>query len=125
MNFDREAKRITKIFKKWRPILGLNEWDIKLHFIETIDEEDADLEAWATVSFEYIRADLHFCLLKTVLNNDEDLENLVVHEMCHVLLKEMQAWATCTCDVFDMRREERVATMFERALINARKAFKV
>ncbi len=123
MNFAKEASRITKLFKKWRPILGLNEWDIKLHFIETIDEEDADLEAWATVSWEYIRADLYFCLLKTGLHNDEDLESLVVHELCHVLLKELQDFKKCECN-FNMQHEERVATYFERALINAYKVKK-
>ncbi len=118
--FLQECKRITRIWNKWRPILGLSEWDIKLHFYEDVDEEDPDVEAWAHASFEYIRADLHFIIPKTITQTLDELEEIVVHEACHIVVKELQDWNTCGCkDQFDMKREERVVTMLSRAFIRA------
>ncbi len=117
--FLQECRRITKVWNKWRPVLGLSEWDVKLHFYKDVDEEDLDVEAWAHASWEYIRGDLHFIVPKTVTQTLDELEEIVVHEGSHIILKEMQSWATCDCDKFDMRHEERVCTMFSRALIRA------
>ncbi len=118
-DFRKECNRISKIWKTWQPILGLSEWDVKLHFYTDVDEEDPDVEAWAHASWEYIRADLHFIIPKTLGQTDSELEEIVVHEACHVLVKELQDWSTCDCDKFDMKKEERVVTHMCRAFIRA------
>ncbi len=117
--FLQECRRITKVWNKWRPILGLAEWDTKLHFYQEVDEEDPDVEAWAHASWEYIRGDLHFIIPKTITQTLDELEEIVVHEACHIVVKELQSWSTCDCDKFDMKHEERVVTQLSRSFIRA------
>ena len=110
--------KLKRIWKKWTPILGLQQFDVVLHFAEGLDEEDPDLEGYVHVSWEYMRADVQFFPAKLRNKSEEYLNCVVVHEACHILLKELQDLKHCNCEIH-MQHEERVATMLERAFIRA------
>lgn len=118
--------RIQKAYRKWRDMLYLYGWKLYLHYHRTSSDFDdatpAEVTARAcgccSVSWEYTDAAIHFNLERVheLDYDDEDIEELVVHELMHCLLNEMREWQ----DVDSENRiahEERVATHFQRALM--------
>lgn len=110
-----EAK-VEKLFKKWRPLLGLSAWDIRrLYFDGPYLQPDGDVStgsyACCSVSWPYMQATMHFGVDAMGDLDDRDLEVVVVHELAHILVNEMRE------DGID--HEERVTTTVAWALVRA------
>lgn len=91
--YDDTIAYIDKLFDKWKLILHLDYWDIRVHY----DQPGAhywkqfDFEAMMTIEpqWEYLTADVH---VNVELTNDADsfkIERTVVHELLHALVNEM------------------------------------
>lgn len=124
--FKAQRKRVRALWAKWREVLGLYAWDVSLNYyrgpFELDGEVSFDASASAKVNWEYQRATLSFNLVCVMDMSDAALEEMVVHECTHILVREMrQDWA-CSDSVLTMPHEERVTTLLSRALIEARRA---
>lgn len=113
-DFAAQQRRIMPLVKKWKLRLGLNLWDIDSEFYRGPFEREGEwfTGAMAVVRWEYMDATLMFDLVSVTDLSDADVEKMVVHELMHVILKELQH----TTDDF-MKHEERVATMLAQAFV--------
>lgn len=89
------GERIRSFFAKWRPILGLEEWDVSLtfdpgEFVMADGEPSRGAIASTSVSWEYRHADIHWNSHLAALEDDEALERIVVHEAMHILLNGLR-----------------------------------
>ncbi len=94
----------------WKDRLSLWGWEMGI-FVEHEDVDDFD-DAPAYVDclhWEYLKANLHFNgdLLRAA--PDEYVKQIVLHEMLHIVLAEME------CEM--PKHEERVVTLLERVLM--------
>lgn len=128
--YNTQKARIRILFKRWRSLLGLSGWQINHNFFDDtgyFQDKDASLNgesapgclAFTTVSWEYLEASIFWNLPSILPLTDPELEDVLVHECTHILLKEMQAWKSCDCP-HDMRHEERVCTTIARAFVQTK-----
>ena len=75
-----QARLIKDYVKKWVPIIGLQHWDIKVRFYYL---KDTTRYASATTLPQYNELVLDFNLTKVKEFDEEGLEKLVLHELCH------------------------------------------
>ena len=82
-------KKLTAFLVKWKRQLWLGQWTV-----DTVWEWDGldDLPASATCScdWRYMIATITFDLIKCSDLDDDRLENLVVHELFHMVVNEMR-----------------------------------
>lgn len=114
-DFKQQRKRIRKLFKTWIYPLGLSWWriDIIYHRRRKGFLHDSNRQTFARVfaDWRYMRAQIDVCVpAAQVLENDE-LENAVVHELAHILVREAGDPDGVT------HHEERVCTTLARAFI--------
>jgi hypothetical protein len=122
---DMNKTSIKKLFKKWIKPLGLDLWDVNVVLYDSTDEYAVDCPG---APQEGVRMGLMFCYadwqyrLGTIgvnmevvdLISEELLEQHIVHELCHLLLNEMQRYD------YDPMHEERVATDLAKAFMRVR-----
>lgn len=120
MDAKAERKRIRGIAKKWRLPLGLDEWRLTTEFVDGAlivdDELRPDVAGCANVKWEYRQATLKFNLQQTARFDDDELEEMYVHEAMHILLNEMREY-----EPGRMGCEERVASSLSFAFMRLRK----
>lgn len=77
----RLQQRIQRHFDYWRPILGLEGWNIVLDF------EEKKLKGYCIASPKYLEAKLGFNLsrIRREVKGPAALEELVLHEMVHIV----------------------------------------
>ena len=114
--FEVQKERFRSLVETWKSRLGLHVWDFEMDWqrgpFEVNGEMTAGIAGAAIVRWEYVDATLKFNLESCATLSDEEAESLVVHELMHVFLKELQ-------HVTDdwLKHEERVAAMLERAFM--------
>lgn len=104
-----------KSYRRWRPLLGLEAWDITLEFYDD-RYEDYESAARTTVRWEYASATVQFYVPACL---GHDIDELVVHELCHVIVNEMRDDSSGALIHDTVMHEERVCTMLTRALLRA------
>lgn len=117
--FNKQKARAAKIFKHWSWMLGLNTWQkVTLEYwreplspragespYHPLAMPDADcLARW-----EYKTAHMRIDLTNAEHMKDDELETVIVHELCHCLVNEMRA----TGDKY--AHEEHVVTSLAQA----------
>ena len=106
---DLESK-VGEFVSYWKDRLGLWSWELGV-FVENEDVSEFDgVPAYVDcLMWEYLKASLHFNgdLLRAA--PDEYVKQIVLHEMLHILLAEME------CEM--PKHEERVVTLPERVLM--------
>jgi hypothetical protein len=111
-------EKLDKYFRWWINRLGLRWWKIDLRwankksesaFMDNNDGTFAMMECWA--DWKYMKADITVNLYELAKRNDsdEELEEMVVHELQHILLNEMREKG--------IEHEERVAMTLQRAFL--------
>lgn len=85
-DFENEMARIRKFYDKWAGILGLGYYSIERIYERERWDEDHDTAARTTGSWQYRLAHIRFFLPATRENDDEQLEHIVLHEICHIFL---------------------------------------
>jgi Fe-S cluster biosynthesis and repair protein YggX len=106
-------KKIQEIFEKWSYLLGLRWWDVSL----TLSKEKTDFlkdngetvlaRTWA--DWRYMKATILINYREIKLLDPEEIEKIIVHELCHVLVNEMREG--------DITHEERVVTTLTNAFL--------
>lgn len=119
-----QKARVERLINWWGEELGIRAcWKVDYQFIREHARDEPDCVMETTVRWQYAHAT--FCVYLPVVEeqDDEDLENAVVHEYMHLLLNEMRAlrdksdpltsvlWEEERC------REEHAATTLARAFI--------
>ena len=116
--------RIQAIADEWILCLGLQWWHISFYYHgdsgayrDSSVDIPAESKAYTSASWAYLDAAIHYNLSGLSGYDDAHLEEVVLHELMHVMVHEMRAVAACDCDTLDMRHEERVCTILQRAFV--------
>jgi hypothetical protein len=111
--------RIEQLFDYWRERMGLKWWSLVVHFVRDTGEFRVDGErkpetvACCEADWRYLKASLSFNMLACADLADGELEYVVVHELCHVLVNETRG-----PDLMAYKgHEERVTTTIAKAFI--------
>jgi hypothetical protein len=115
-----QKDRIIALSDKWLKPLGLGWWDIRLTFqrsgyMEPKQNTRDRSVAKCDCDWRYGHAEITFNMPLVAEQNDDDMENIVVHELMHVFLNEMR-WARQDGQD-DIDHEERVASTLTKALL--------
>lgn len=113
--------RIEKLRDYWEPRLGLRWWTITFGYVRDASEFRVDDEprpeaaGSCAADWRYLHAYIEFNMHKIFMQEmtDEELENVVVHELCHVLVNETRGPDLKAY----MGHEERVTTTLAKAFI--------
>lgn len=113
----KEKARIKRIGLPWRERLNLEPWHLTWRFkLATHDDHSRGSVAEANVDWAYMRATLTFWLVETKPLSDDELEEVIVHELSHVLVNFMRHKRNVCTQV-----EERLCTELSRAFLETRK----
>ncbi len=123
--YNKLKRNLEKIRFKWQTCMGLRWWSIKFIFdrvpSDTTRPDGYFCQASTVVRWEYLSATITFNMPLLVECKDKHLEEIVVHELCHVLVNEMRQWAEDEIPVGKkdegMKHEERVVTCMTSAFI--------
>lgn len=84
-----ERKRTKAVLTKWRDILGLHKDRFHYEFHRMPCAEDSRAVADITASWEYRNHYVNTYLPQSIGLDDTELEECLVHELCHVLLSPL------------------------------------
>jgi len=128
--FNDQRRRLRRVVKAWIDSLGLGGWLLHLSYDRTgeafndevIDNGHIRLvnDAKTTVKWEYQEASISFNVPEFVDYDDDRLEFIVVHELCHLLVNEMRSDHEGERAHGKLLHEERVCTQLARAFIATR-----
>jgi hypothetical protein len=124
--FERQKTRVKRYVAKWHGLVGLEDWRVRYDYDRTGDamptghvRDGYAVLAHTDVNWPFRRARITFnvaAVADITEDEDDDLEEQVVHEMCHVLLDELAEGDTRK-DAHD--HLERSTTTLARAFITA------
>ena len=116
MKKHKNERLFSKYVEEWCKKIWIGWWIIDVVYYSNKEflknesyEVSKETVAICHTSWEYLDASIHVnsTLLKSVA--EEDIENIVVHELMHILLNEMREPG--------IAHEERVATLLARSFI--------
>ncbi len=81
--------KVRSYFKKWILILGLRYWQCDLEY-RRIPFEEKNVIARCYCKWQYRQLTLEISLLELRDWDNEKIEKMVIHELCHALVNEMQ-----------------------------------
>lgn len=114
----RTSKAVHFLFQHWTSIMGLRWWEeVRVQTYNTrndMPEEQrvSGASAFASVQWEYKTATCGFCLELLMGFTPVELERVVVHELCHLLVNAMRDY-----DKLGIKIEELVVTNLTQAFI--------
>jgi len=109
---------VGRLMKKWIDICSLHDWDIDSIYQAEADEVCPDASACVQVDYRYKRATFRWRIVRLLDRTPPGgLEEIVVHEICHVLVNGMRG--AMEWDENDMLHEERTVTELARCLLRA------
>lgn len=92
---DRVVSLISRKSGLWQARMGLTHWEIEQVFLDSFygddGEEDFKVTAITESRWQYMQARIKWYLPSAVRHSDDELEKVLVHELCHVLLAPEQA----------------------------------
>jgi hypothetical protein len=117
----RLRSQITALLDQWAGPLGFYNWRNTSVFHANEDDYCAaggtpDGAMMCTAQWEYLSIHLDINLTRCALLDVDDLEYVVLHELCHALVCEMREYDP------NGKHEERVVTQLARKLIEVRAA---
>lgn len=130
--YNQQVARLQKLADKWLLPLGLLWWKVTFSYVRDSDlptrgdSNKFSCIANTSVAWEYCDANLTFSIKEVLDKKDDELEEIFVHECCHILINEMRQWAddeipVAKCDEA-MKHEERVVTNLAKAFLWTREA---
>lgn len=111
-----KTRLIAKLLARWIERLGLREYDIKVQYLRELHDNDKDIRAECECAWEYRQIGITFYVPSMEGYNDETIEDIIVHELCHGIVNEMRP-AVPNDSV--MKHEERVVTHVAKAIQDA------
>lgn len=126
--FNKQKRRVEGFIKKWSVPLWLGWWHIDYLWYDSDEEYDKDRPLiivdqngprrglmYCNARWEYNRATIGVNLPCASTQTDDELEEAVVHEFCHILVNETRE------EDENWRHEERVVSTLARAFMTVRK----
>ena len=105
------TKLIRKIFKWWATYLGVMRYEFDLLYCSSSEwDQGKDCIAYINTDWKYQEASIYFNMQKMRERSAEQIEYTIVHELCHLLVNEMQNYKR-------VDHEERVVTDLAKAFI--------
>jgi hypothetical protein len=101
----------------------LKDWVVKVNYFREGSEETVDGDvagASVTSVWYYKQAVMDFMCGEIYTLAPLELELLVIHELCHILVNEMREWGEGAGDTKDMHHEERVVTDLAMAFLQTK-----
>lgn len=84
---------------KWKEHLFLNPWRFNPTYVRESGKDVAgrgsSIEAQCNARWEYLEADVKFFMHQIHGMSDRQLEELVIHELCHCIVAEMREKQVC------------------------------
>lgn len=123
-----QQARVHSAYRKWHEPTGMGGWIVShvWHRDGTAGNPDRDrgeytTAARASVSWEYISVSFHWNLESLACNSDAELDRIVRHEICHVLVNEMRMFGPVAMSAEEadraMKHEERTVTALASVLL--------
>lgn len=92
---DRVETHIKKIARMWQDRMFLSHWTIEHVFLDSFSGDDGNEDFKVTAvtesRWQYLQAKIKWYLPSAVRHDNEELERVLVHELCHVLLAPEQS----------------------------------
>lgn len=118
--------RVAAAFERWTEWLGLRWWRVDVEYVVDRSQfpENGDTAEYSTamdtlVDWQRLFAKIRVNMLVVADLPDDELDEIVRHELCHVLVNEMQIpeWAHAPNEIYWRHREaeERVVTLLTKA----------
>lgn len=95
-----QKKRVKSIWDKWSNMLGLRTWQrVSIEYFrdDVLPRHDGESDRTPTAAvadvrthWQYRTAHVRICLPAAMNEDDYNLEYIIVHEMCHMLVNEMR-----------------------------------
>jgi hypothetical protein len=111
-----KRKTICRYFKIWTYRLGLRWWTVNVIYHKGKEArkffaagEDETVLARTFADWRYSVANIHINLPAFRDMEDNEIERVVIHELCHVLVNEMREG--------EIHHEERVVTHLQKAFL--------
>ena len=117
-DFNAQCARISRLFAKWYDLL-LPGWKVSMEYVrenfQSNGESAPETPACCAVRWEYMTAIVSWNMPEVAHNDDEGLEHILVHELCHVLVAETREWDDDQPRA-SLMHEERVVEGIARAI---------
>jgi hypothetical protein len=107
---------IETLLAKWRPLLGLDQWDIGVDYHADGCARSPGVLADASVDWKYKHGHINFYLPKLLEEKPDQVEYIVLHELMHFMVNQMRGGKRRRKDA---PNEERVVTELGRAFLRA------
>lgn len=97
--FKRQKKRIQKCLRHWKILLGLGVWRIDIEWYDGRLTETRTNDPHSTVladihvSWEYLKATMRVNVEAVSKLDDEQLDELIIHELLHAVVNEMRNYS--------------------------------
>lgn len=94
---ERHKARVLRIARKVEKYMDMSPWDIEHQFHDGFYEDHVQADEYGTTCattvnrWEYRMARIQWFLTTVAMQSDEKLEEVMVHEFCHVLLGPMHS----------------------------------
>ena len=118
--YETTKARIRALNEKWATLL-VEGWQLGLAFVREDFKVDDEISpgtlATSNARWPYKVALISFNMPHCLENNDEELEEAFVHELCHLLVNELRWREGEDKDGYRMEHEEHACTELARAFI--------
>jgi hypothetical protein len=123
--FKAQCRRLRRLEKRWTAALGLQRWRIQSHYhrddqwFHDWDADDPVPAGLTRTRWEYREATIHWHMPAIAEWNDDDLENVVVHELMHIMIQTVVDGLVEGGEVTEIGRRhiELAATELARAFV--------
>lgn len=125
--YEAQVERVKVIRERWHKLILPHDWTIRYDFLREPNVVDCGTHLDVAIgmceaSWEYMRATITFSMPEVAQVDDDELEETLIHECCHVLVAEMNAEREPSSSAHN--HEERVVTQMALAFSRVRDAFR-
>ena len=116
--FEHEKTRVQTARDKWHDLIVPPDYEVNWEYWREPIENHPKAVMTCTPDWRYLQAHIDVCLPKVVDLGDAELEQIALHEMCHILVNEMRPEPSPGEEYMD--HEERVVSTLVRRFHNIR-----
>lgn len=115
--YRQQKKRVLAIINKWRSIIGISGDRLRFDWHRLCDPESPEAVASVNASWEYRNHKINLYLPVILgIDDEEELEGAILHELCHILLHPATGNSTGKSDA-EIEKIEYVVTSVAYALM--------
>jgi hypothetical protein len=85
--YETEKKKVSAVLDKWVKVLGMDYHYIKVFWERNKDEQRNHTMASTQADWQYRQMFLYFFLPRIAELDDDQLDNLILHELSHMLIR--------------------------------------